>query len=271
MSSSATCSPTVRASKIMNRSSPKARQHRSSTPTCSRLLSLHDINLFSTRHPLPLQQLRLLPAGPHHRTRLPRDLRRLYKRHIFIPLHMDHSTIYVKDQSIFHRAMGYAKDSTGTTIPSDQSVTSATKGDGGVYTSLADYRKWIRALQQNRLINLPATLHHLQFPIENRPATYLRSRLVHQQPVPGNPLPLRQHLRLRHLYHPDPRRRMEHHLLFKPRRKPRTLPADPEAPGSQRHDRSLRRRGSSRPYEIISHSPGHNPRSSYPIFSNFYR
>jgi CubicO group peptidase (beta-lactamase class C family) len=94
------------------------------------------------------------------------------KDHIFIPLHMDHSTIYVKGHPIFHRAMGYAKDSTGTTIPSDQSVTSASKGDGGVYTSLADYRKWILALRQNRLINLPATLRRLQFPIENRPATY---------------------------------------------------------------------------------------------------
>jgi CubicO group peptidase (beta-lactamase class C family) len=91
------------------------------------------------------------------------------KEHIFLPLHMDHSTVYEKGQPIFHRAMGYAKDSAGTIIPSDQSVTSATKGDGGVYTSLADFRKWIRALQQNRLINLPATLRRLRFPINAAP------------------------------------------------------------------------------------------------------
>lgn len=90
---------------------------------------------------------------------------------IFTPLHMDHSTIYEKDRSIFHRAMGYAKDSAGAIIPSDQSVTSATKGDGGVYTSLVDYRKWILALQENRLINLPATLKRLQFPIKISPDT----------------------------------------------------------------------------------------------------
>jgi CubicO group peptidase (beta-lactamase class C family) len=68
--------------------------------------------------------------------------------------------------------MGYAKNSTGAIILSDQSVTSATKGDGGVYTSLADYRKWLRALQGNRLINLPATLKRLRFPIDNTPNTY---------------------------------------------------------------------------------------------------
>jgi CubicO group peptidase (beta-lactamase class C family) len=94
------------------------------------------------------------------------------KDHIFIPLHMDNSTVYEKDRPIFHRAMGYAKDSTGAIIPSDQSVTSATKGDGGVYTSLVDYRKWIQALQQNHLINLPATLKRLPFPIDNTPNTY---------------------------------------------------------------------------------------------------
>jgi CubicO group peptidase (beta-lactamase class C family) len=84
---------------------------------------------------------------------------------IFAPLHMDSSTIYVQGQYIPHRAMGYARDSTGHIFPSDQSVTSATKGDGGVYTSLADYAKWIRALQQNTLIALPATLRRLKFPI----------------------------------------------------------------------------------------------------------
>jgi CubicO group peptidase (beta-lactamase class C family) len=91
------------------------------------------------------------------------------KDHIFLPLHMDHSTVYEKDRPIFHRAMGYARDSAGAIIPSDQSITSATRGDGGVYTSLVDYRKWIRALQENRLIDLPATLKRLRFPIRVAP------------------------------------------------------------------------------------------------------
>ena len=87
------------------------------------------------------------------------------RERIFLPLHMDNSTVYQQGQPIANRAMGYAKDSSGSVIPSDQSVTSATKGDGGVYTSLADYSKWTRALQQNMLIKLPATLHRLRFPI----------------------------------------------------------------------------------------------------------
>jgi len=91
------------------------------------------------------------------------------KDHIFLPLHMDHSTVYEKDCPIFHRAMGYARDSAGAIIPSDQSITSATRGDGGVYTSLVDYRKWIRALQENSLIDLPATLKRLRFPIHVAP------------------------------------------------------------------------------------------------------
>ena len=81
---------------------------------------------------------------------------------------MDNSTVYAKDQLIPHRAMGYARDSSGHIIPSDQSVTSATKGDGGVYTSLSDYNKWINALQKNTLLPLAATLRRLRFPIQTR-------------------------------------------------------------------------------------------------------
>jgi CubicO group peptidase (beta-lactamase class C family) len=87
------------------------------------------------------------------------------KERIFIPLHMYGSTIYEAGQPIQRRAMGYAKDSTGHIYFSDQSVTSATKGDGGVYTSLDDYNKWIRALQENKLVRLAAALKRLRFPI----------------------------------------------------------------------------------------------------------
>ena len=94
------------------------------------------------------------------------------RERIFLPLHMDHSTVYQQGQPIANRAMGYAKDSTGSVIPSDQSVTSATKGDGGIYTSLTDYSKWTRALQQNILIKLPTTLRNLRFAIAGTPDSY---------------------------------------------------------------------------------------------------
>jgi CubicO group peptidase (beta-lactamase class C family) len=87
------------------------------------------------------------------------------RERIFLPLHMDSSSVYEAGKHIPHRAMGYARDSTGHIVPSDQSITSASKGDGGVYTSLSDYGKWIKALQQNKLIRLAATLRSLRFPI----------------------------------------------------------------------------------------------------------
>ncbi|MDO6435147.1 serine hydrolase domain-containing protein [Flavitalea sp. BT771] len=91
---------------------------------------------------------------------------------IFQPLGMDHSTVYEDGQPISFRAMGYARDSTGKIIPSDQSITSATKGDGGVYTSLADYSRWMRALQQGRLVQLPAVLKRLRMPIAGMADSY---------------------------------------------------------------------------------------------------
>ncbi len=89
---------------------------------------------------------------------------RFLKERLFLPLHMDSSTVYEAGLPIPHRAMGYARDPAGHIIPSDQSITSATKGDGGVYTSLSDYSKWIIALQQNKLLPLATTLRRLRFP-----------------------------------------------------------------------------------------------------------
>ena len=97
---------------------------------------------------------------------------RWIKTKIFIPLQMDGSTIYEAGQPILHRAMGYARDSMGLIVASDQSITSATKGDGGVYTSLADYSRWIRALQENKLVRLSSVLKRLRFPIANMPESY---------------------------------------------------------------------------------------------------
>jgi CubicO group peptidase (beta-lactamase class C family) len=94
------------------------------------------------------------------------------RERIFLPLHMDNSTVYQQGQPIANRAMGYAKNSSGSIIPSDQSITSATKGDGGVYTSLTDYSKWTRALQQNLLIKLPTALRNLRFPIAGAADSY---------------------------------------------------------------------------------------------------
>ncbi|GAB4036347.1 serine hydrolase domain-containing protein [Spirosoma jeollabukense] len=80
------------------------------------------------------------------------------KQRIFQPLHMTQSIVYESTKPVLNRAMGYAKNKVGTFILSDQSVTSATKGDGGVYTSLTDYQKWSQALQNGALLDLKAAL-----------------------------------------------------------------------------------------------------------------
>ena len=101
------------------------------------------------------------------------------KESIFLPLHMDHSFVYQVEWSrayegyeVRHRALGFARDSTGKIYLSDQSITSATKGDGGVYTSISDYSKWMKALQNDRLIRLAPVLRRLRAPIDIRSLDY---------------------------------------------------------------------------------------------------
>ena len=70
---------------------------------------------------------------------------------IFDPLGMKNTFIYDNKMPRKTRGMGYARDESAHIIPSDQSLTSATKGDGCVYTSTADYLKWYLAIRDNRL------------------------------------------------------------------------------------------------------------------------
>lgn len=91
---------------------------------------------------------------------------------IFKPLGMTASRVYEKSAQIPKRAMGYATNKSGSIVFSDQSLTSATKGDGGVYTSLTDYAKWSAALRNNTLIDLPAVLKRLNFRIAEVPDSY---------------------------------------------------------------------------------------------------
>jgi CubicO group peptidase (beta-lactamase class C family) len=73
-------------------------------------------------------------------------------RHIFEPLKMDRSVAYVKGTNqIKNRAYGYSKQE-NTWIRKDQSSTSATLGDGGIYTSLNDLYKWDAALYNDSVL-----------------------------------------------------------------------------------------------------------------------
>lgn len=69
------------------------------------------------------------------------------RKHLFGPLQM-HSTLVYEEATqaeILERALGYHRLNDSWEM-ADQSLTSATQGDGGVYTSIEDYGQWVRAL-----------------------------------------------------------------------------------------------------------------------------
>lgn len=53
---------------------------------------------------------------------------------------------------ILHRALGYSPKGNGFKL-TDQDMTSATRGDGGVYTSLNDWALWESAINENTLLS----------------------------------------------------------------------------------------------------------------------
>ena len=75
------------------------------------------------------------------------------RQRIFTPLHMDSTVPYEKGKSeITHRAYGHTRDTT-LFREADQSSTSATLGDGGIYSNLEDLGKWDDALRNDTLLS----------------------------------------------------------------------------------------------------------------------
>lgn len=79
------------------------------------------------------------------------------EKQIFGPLGMEHSRVFEPGEDIPDRAFGYAPDESGSIQFSDQSLTSATKGDGGVYTSLDDFERWSRLRRERLGLDFPAS------------------------------------------------------------------------------------------------------------------
>jgi len=74
------------------------------------------------------------------------------RQRIFMPLKMTDTLAYEKGSNeVAHRAYGHTKTAEGWS-ETDQSSTSATLGDGGVYTSLVDLAKWDAALTAHTLL-----------------------------------------------------------------------------------------------------------------------
>jgi CubicO group peptidase (beta-lactamase class C family) len=91
---------------------------------------------------------------------------------IFRPLQMAHTLAYEAGKGdIPQRAFGHTKEE-GTFREADQSATSATLGDGGVYSSIEDLARWDEALRTNELLSpglmKPATTP-VTFPDGSRP------------------------------------------------------------------------------------------------------
>lgn len=77
------------------------------------------------------------------------------RRRIFGPLKMSRTVAYVNGKNtVSQRAYGYSKKD-GQWQDTDQSSTSATLGDGGIYSNLRDLARWDAALASEKLLTKP--------------------------------------------------------------------------------------------------------------------
>lgn len=75
------------------------------------------------------------------------------KENIFKPLHMKTTVAFEDGKSVVaNRAYGNSFEN-GVWNQTDQSLTSAVLGDGGIYTNVVEYSKWIKALWTYKLIS----------------------------------------------------------------------------------------------------------------------
>ena len=72
---------------------------------------------------------------------------------IFMPLKMNHTLVFENGKNeIANRAFGHSKKDSAF-AETDQSSTSATQGDGGIYSNLEDLSKWDDALRNHTLLS----------------------------------------------------------------------------------------------------------------------
>jgi CubicO group peptidase (beta-lactamase class C family) len=76
----------------------------------------------------------------------------LYQK-IFSSVGMNHTVVYQKGvNEVSRRALGYSREKDAF-VETDQSATSATLGDGGIYSNVVDLGKWDEALQKHTLLS----------------------------------------------------------------------------------------------------------------------
>jgi CubicO group peptidase (beta-lactamase class C family) len=75
------------------------------------------------------------------------------KQRIFAPLKMNHTVVFQNGKnSVSRRAYGYSKEN-NKLVQTDQSSTSATLGDGGIYSNVEDLAKWDEGLRNHTLLS----------------------------------------------------------------------------------------------------------------------
>jgi CubicO group peptidase (beta-lactamase class C family) len=75
------------------------------------------------------------------------------ERRIFTRLKMKHTVVYEKDKNTIRgRAYGHSKEN-DRLVETDQSSTSATLGDGGIYCNVEDMAKWAEGLRNHVLLS----------------------------------------------------------------------------------------------------------------------
>jgi CubicO group peptidase (beta-lactamase class C family) len=74
------------------------------------------------------------------------------KDQLFEPMGISKGLVYEQGKTVDERVYGY-HPAEGSYLFADQSVTSATQGDGGVYLSADEYHKWANFLLKDRLLD----------------------------------------------------------------------------------------------------------------------
>jgi D-alanyl-D-alanine carboxypeptidase len=91
------------------------------------------------------------------------------QEYIFKPLKMNSSEVIKPDFKITERAFGYKFENDSFKISdARESLFFTTMGDGGIYTSIDDYLKWIMAIQSKKVLNskIISEAQSPQFPID---------------------------------------------------------------------------------------------------------
>ena len=79
--------------------------------------------------------------------------REFLQKRIFGPLKMNETLVYQKRlNTVERRAYGHSKEN-GRLVETDQSATSATLGDGGIYSNVVDMGKWDEGLTEHTLLS----------------------------------------------------------------------------------------------------------------------